>query len=53
MHKSKFAFLSVEAQKEHILDLAHEILRKYPFELQSIELINYEFNATYKVLTSF
>jgi Ser/Thr protein kinase RdoA (MazF antagonist) len=52
MHKSKFAFLSVEAQKEHILDLAHEILRKYPFELQSIELINYEFNATYKVQTS-
>ncbi len=52
MQKSRFALLSVEAQKEHISDLAHAILLQYHFELQSIELINFEFNATYKVITS-
>ncbi len=51
MQKSRFALLSVGAQKEHISELAHAVLLEYPFMVQSIDLINFEFNATYKVLT--
>ena len=49
---SPFALLSLEDQIEHTSDLARAVLLEYPFELQAIELINFEFNATFKVQTS-
>jgi Ser/Thr protein kinase RdoA (MazF antagonist) len=49
---SPFALLSLENQIEHITELAREILLEYPFEVQALEVINFEFNATFAVSTS-
>jgi len=48
---SKFALLDLQGQKDHVLDLARAVLLEYPFEVQSIDIINFEFNATFKVVT--
>ena len=52
MQSSPFGQLDVQGQKEHVLELARAVLLEYPFEVQSIEIINYEFNATFKVVTT-
>jgi Ser/Thr protein kinase RdoA (MazF antagonist) len=52
MQLSPFGQLDVQGQKEHVLELARAVLLEYPFEVQSIEIINYEFNATFKVVTT-
>jgi Ser/Thr protein kinase RdoA (MazF antagonist) len=49
---SGFAELSHQAQIAHVIELARTVLRDYPFEVKLIELINFEFNATFKILTS-
>ena len=51
MQMSKFALLDLQGQKDHVLDLARAVLLEYPFEVQSIDIINFEFNATFKVVT--
>ena len=51
MQMSKFALLDLQDQKDHVLDLARAVLLEYPFEVQSIDIINFEFNATFKVVT--
>ena len=51
MQRSQFALLDLEGQKEHVLDLARSVLYEYPFEINSVEIINFEFNATFKVVT--
>ena len=52
MQSPPFGQLDVQGQKEHVLELARAVLLEYPFEVQSIEIINYEFNATFKVVTT-
>ena len=52
MQSSRFGQLDAQGQKEHVLDLARTVLLEYPFEVESIELINYQFNATFKVVTT-
>lgn len=52
MQASPFGQLDVQGQKVHVLELARAVLLEYPFEVQSIEIINYEFNATFKVVTT-
>ena len=52
MQSPPFGKLDVQGQKEHVLELARAVLLEYPFEVQSIEIINYEFNATFKVVTT-
>ena len=52
MQSSPFGQLDAQGQKEHVLELARAVLLEYPFEVQSIEIINYEFNATFKVVTT-
>ena len=52
MQSSQFGQLDVQAQREHILELAHTVLSDYPFEIHSVEIVNFEFNATFKVVTS-
>lgn len=49
---SIFAGLPKEEQISHVTDLAKTVLSEYPFDVTEIELINFEFNATFKVLTS-
>lgn len=51
MQLSKFALLDLQGQKEHVLELARTVLLEYPFDIQSLEIINFEFNATFKVIT--
>ena len=51
MQMSKFALLDLQDQKDHVLDLARAVLLEYPFEVQSIDIVNFEFNATFKVVT--
>ena len=52
MQSSQFGQLDVQAQREHVLELAHTVLSDYPFEIHSVEIVNFEFNATFKVVTS-
>lgn len=52
MQSSQFGQLDVQAQREHVLELAHTVLSDYPFEIYSVEIVNFEFNATFKVVTS-
>jgi Ser/Thr protein kinase RdoA (MazF antagonist) len=52
VQSSRFGQLDAQGQKEHVLDLARTVLLEYPFEVESIELINYQFNATFKVVTT-
>ena len=51
MQLSKFALLDLQGHKEHVLELARTVLLEYPFDIQSLEIINFEFNATFKVIT--
>jgi Ser/Thr protein kinase RdoA (MazF antagonist) len=52
VQSSRFGQLDAQGQKDHVLDLARTVLLEYPFEVESIELINYQFNATFKVVTT-
>jgi Ser/Thr protein kinase RdoA (MazF antagonist) len=52
MQSSQFGQLDVQAQREHVLELAHTVLSDYPFEIHSVVIVNFEFNATFKVVTS-
>ena len=47
-----FSDLSTDEQGVHLSQLAVEVMGDYPFSLSDIELINLEFNATFKVTTS-
>lgn len=49
MATSGFVELSHQEQVDHITELAREALMSYPLEVRSLEVINFEFNATFKV----
>jgi Ser/Thr protein kinase RdoA (MazF antagonist) len=49
MAKTEFAELDHQEQIDHITALAREALAAYAFEVRSLEVINFEFNATFKV----
>lgn len=51
MQSSLFGQLVLQSQKEHLIELAYTVLTEYPFEIQSIEIINFGFNVTFKVVT--
>lgn len=53
MGKTAFGELSHQEQIEHITQMAREALTAYPFQVGSLEVINFEFNATFKVVTTF
>jgi len=53
MAKSEFVDLGQQEQIDHITELAREALMAYPFEVRSLEVINFEFNATFRVESTF
>jgi len=49
MVKADFSELDRQDQIDHITDLAREALTNYAFDLRTLEIINFDFNATFKV----
>lgn len=48
----EFAALDSESQKLSISSFVSSIIARYPLKVQSIECINFEFNATFRVTTT-
>ena len=47
----EFHLLAKEAQEKLVTEAAKEVLSRYPFTTSSLELINFEYNATFRVET--
>jgi Ser/Thr protein kinase RdoA (MazF antagonist) len=52
LEKIEFGELSHQEQSVHITEMAREVLTAYPFQVESLEVINFEFNATFRVVTT-